>query len=156
MSLWHTGKRHSPADRASLRRCPGRRNADRWRDTSISRAAGAEVSTYRAHALAQRRGGRADITLPVCTRKRKVCCVIALKIGQRSEPCRSMIFAAKPRAPSRFWSLTVMLLAYFGRFQTMTPVPSFWFSKKAARIGWAKLGSSSLTARNGVSPSLDS
>ncbi len=35
----------------------------------------------------------------------------------------------------------------FARFQTMTPVPSVSFSKKAARIGLAKLGSSSLTAR---------
>ena len=38
-------------------------------------------------------------------------------------------------------------LANFGRFQTMTPVPSLSFSKNAARIGWEKLGSSSLTAR---------
>jgi hypothetical protein len=38
-------------------------------------------------------------------------------------------------------------LGHLGRFQTMTPVPSASFSKKAARIGWAKLGSSSLMAR---------
>jgi hypothetical protein len=37
--------------------------------------------------------------------------------------------------------------ADFGRFQTMTPVPSLSFSKNAARIGWAKLGSSSFMAR---------
>ena len=35
----------------------------------------------------------------------------------------------------------------FARFQTITPVPSSAFSKKAARIGAAKLGSSSFTAR---------